>query len=809
MKHAYTLLLLGLLGKTALAQSLTQTVRGRILDKDTQTPLPGATVRLLDDSSKTTGAVADGSGEFRLPGVRVGRRTFAVSFIGYQSRTLANVIVTTGKEVVLTVELETAAQGLGEVVVKASRQARPVNEMGTVSVKAFAVEETGRYAASRDDPARMASNFAGVQGSDDSRNDIVVRGNSPQGVLWRVEGVNIPNPNHFAIPGTQGGSVTMLNAKTLATSDFFTGAFPAEFGNALAGVFDLNLRAGNDQRRETTLQAGLLGLEAATEGPFSKKPDAARSKSSYLVAYRYSTLKIFQALGIQIGTSAVPNYQDLTLKLNFPTKQAGTFSLFALGGQSKIDIVVSKNKDLQEDLYADKDRDQYFRSSTYVVGGSHVLPLGTTASLRTVLAHSQLRSWANHDLIDYAQGQIVGKHYHMGYDFRDGKTSLNSTLTKRFGPRGTLKAGFYLEHLRFNVIDSTLREPPLYNFVRWERRWDYTGGAWQIQPFVQYKLRASERLTLTAGLNAFIFTLNGNSRGLDPRFGAQYRMSESQSLSFGYGMHHQTQASYVYFQKKREGTRTTLPNLGMGLTRSQHFVLAYDRRVSPTVRVKVETYYQRLAKIPVSVRPGSSFSLLNQGSSFSRIFTDTTLQNTGIGYNVGGELTVDKSFGRNYYALFTASLYDSKYRGADGVWRDTDYNGRFALNLLSGGEWVVGRRKRTTLLAGAKLTWAGGRRYGPVNTAQSLDRREIVFADAGRNSLQFPNYFRFDVRVGFRKNVAGTTQELALDLINVFGIHNVLGLTYVPIPADPTSTASIRQQYQLGFLPLFYYKVDF
>ena len=277
------------LGETVLAQALTQTVRGRVLDKDTQTPLPGATVQLLSYSTETTGTVADANGEFRRAGVGVGRRTFVVSFVSHQPRTLANVIVTTGKEIVLTVELETAAQQIGEVVVKASRQAQPVNEMGTVSVKAFAVEETGRYAASRDDPARMASNFAGVQGSDDSRNDIVVRGNSPQGVLWRVEGVNIPNPNHFAIPGTQGGSVTMLNAKTLATSDFFTGAFPAEFGNALAGVFDLNLRAGNNQRRETTLQAGLLGLEVATEWPFSKK-----NKASYLIAYRYSTLKIFQ-----------------------------------------------------------------------------------------------------------------------------------------------------------------------------------------------------------------------------------------------------------------------------------------------------------------------------------------------------------------------------------------------------------------------------------------------------------------------------------------------------------------------------------
>ncbi len=800
MKNIYLLLLF--ITQVSVAQSLTQTVRGRVIDTETKSALPGSSFRLVQDSSSASGTIKDAEGYFKLLNVGVGRRSFLVSCVGYHPKQISNLIVVSGKETVLIVELESNTQQLREV--RVSGRTTPKNEMALLSSQPFSVEETGRYAASRDDPARMASNFAGVQGSDDSRNDIVIRGNSPQGLLWRLEGVNIPNPSHFVIPGSQGGSVSMLNSKTLGNSEFFTGAFPAEYGNALAGAFDLSLRSCNNEKVEGTVQVGLLGLEGVLEGPISRK-----NRSSFLVAYRYSTLNVFQKLGIQIGTSAVPNYQDLTFKLNFPTAKAGTFSVFGLGGTSAINIVVSQNEDLQEDLYADKDRDQYFRSSSYTVGVKHDFPINATTYLRTVISTSRLRSWANHDLIDYAaSGVMTGKHYSMGYDFKDTRSSINSTLTKKLSSTATLKAGVFLDRFAYSDVDSILREPPRFPVSYWERRWDYATTAWLVQPFAQIKIKASSRLTFTAGLNALIYTLNSHSKGLDPRAGLQYTLSDKESLSFAYGMHHQTQASYTYFIQKPVGSKYSRYNEQMGLTRNQHWVLGYNRRLSETWHLKVESYYQRLSKIPVSVLSTSSFSLLNQGSTFNRAFPDS-LENTGIGYNIGAEVTLEKQFSKNYYALFTASLYDSKYRANDQVWRNTDYNGRFALNALAGGEWPVGKRKRTTLLAGGKITWAGGRRYGPLNVDASLLQREVVFQDAARNTQQFPNYFRLDLKLGFRKNALGLNHELAIDLINMTGRQNVLGVTFVPIPGQAPSESYLKRQYQLGFLPLFYYKVDF
>src|SRR5690606_12884108 len=205
----------------------------------------------------------------------------------------------------------------------------------------------------------------GVQGADDSRNDIIIRGNFPQGVLWRLEDIPIPSPNHFAVPGSSGGPVSMINNKTLGNSDFFAGAFPAEYGNAIGGVFDLKMRKGNPARHELSLQLGFLGTELGAEGPLFKK-----SGASYLLAYRYSTLKLFEGLNIKIGTNSVPNYQDAALKLNFPIGKKSNISVFGIGGLSNIDLVVSKFEEPTDELYGEDDRDQYFTSNTGVAGVS-------------------------------------------------------------------------------------------------------------------------------------------------------------------------------------------------------------------------------------------------------------------------------------------------------------------------------------------------------------------------------------------------------------------------------------------------------
>ena len=387
-----------------------QVIKGQVTDKESRIPLVGVTVAVID-MEPTKGTVTDENGNYELRDIPVGKHTVQLSYIGYNNINVPGVLVTSAKEVVLNFDMEESATKMDEVVIKVRRE--HINEMALISAKTFDVQETERYAGSRADPARMASNFAGVLGADDSRNDIIICGNSPQGVLWRLEDIDIPNPNHFAVSGTSGGPVTMLNNKIISNSDFFTGAFPAEYGNSIAGAFDLKFRNGNKDRYEMTAQLGFLGTELAAEGPISRK-----GNSSFIFTYRYSTLKLFEGLNIKIGTSSVPNYQDASFKLNFPMGKKANLSFFGMGGLSHIDLIVSNINEQPEELYGESDRDQYFTSNAGVVGSSLSYIINRSTYTKLTVAQSVSTIKSVHDKVfrspDYSVDSLKDI---LGYNF--------------------------------------------------------------------------------------------------------------------------------------------------------------------------------------------------------------------------------------------------------------------------------------------------------------------------------------------------------------------------------------------------------
>lgn len=317
MKTTFSSLILFLFFAHGILAQGTQTIRGIITDAQSQSPVPGVTIVVLG-SNPLNGTITDFDGAYKLENVPVGRVTLQVSYLGYETITLANLEVNSAKELVIDVKLVEQVKRVDEVVITAAPDKdKALNDMATVSSRTLSMVEANKYSGTRSDPSRMAQNFAGVSGASDDRNDIIIRGNSPSGVLWRLDGIDIPSPNHFGTLGTTGGPVTMLNTNNLKNSDFLTGAFPAEYGNASAGVFDLQLRNGNNEKYEFLGQIGFNGFEFGAEGPFSKK-----SKASFIVNYRYSTLGLLSAIGINFGTgAAIPQYQDLTVKINAPTKK--------------------------------------------------------------------------------------------------------------------------------------------------------------------------------------------------------------------------------------------------------------------------------------------------------------------------------------------------------------------------------------------------------------------------------------------------------------------------------------------------------
>ena len=778
------------------AQDLKQTIRGNIIDRESKATLPGANVLLYADTVFLSGTTTNEDGNFRLEGP-VGRVDLVVRYIGYQDFFITNLVVSSGKEVVLQIELEESAQALDEVTITAFREGEVVNDMATVSVRSFTVEETDRYAGSRGDPARMASNFAGVQGADDSRNDLVIRGNSPIGVLWRLENLDIPNPNHFAIAGTTGGPVSIINNKYLSNSDFFTGAFPAEYGNATAGVFDLQMRKGNDEQYEFSGQLGFLGTELFAEGPLSKE-----NKSSFLVSYRYSTLQLFESLNIQIGTEAVPRYQDGAVKLFFPLKN-GSISLFGIGGKSNIDILVSDYTSPEEvELYGDSDRDQYFGTSMAATGINYGHAINDKTYGKLTLAYTWQENHADHELVfrnaDFAIDSIIPN---MGYSYRDQKLAAIYNLNHKFNSRNSMKASVTLEQIHLLHIDSNL---DLSSWV-FDNRYDFDGSTYFIRGYAQWKYKFSDAFHMVAGLHAAWFTLNSNSRSLEPRISGQYTFASGHRITGGLGLHSQLLPTYQYTYQELQADGSYIRiNEDIGFVRSMHAVAGYEWPVGDHLHLKLETYYQFLYDVPVEVE-ASAFSLANEGSGFARFFPGP-LENTGTGDNKGIELTLERHFADHYFYLLTGSLYDSRYVGSDGVERPTNFNGKYAANILAGREFRISQKH--VLSASTKVTWAGGRLTSPVDTAATLTAKELVFVDSLTNTIRLKDYFRVDLRVAYLINTGKLTHELAIDLVNMLNIQNVLGLTYAPNPTDPT-VSPVREEYQLGFLPIFYYKIDF
>lgn len=818
-----TLLCFVLLSFGCFAQQPTQIVRGKVFDAESRFPIYGVKVQIFtSDSTKNYRALTDTLGEFAIKNVPVGKHELFASYMTYDANTIT-IEVTSGKEVILQVPLQESFAEQQEVVVKGRKKGEVLNELALLSAQQFSVSETDRYPGSRSDPARMASNFAGVGGADDSRNDIVIRGNSPLGVVWRVEGIDIPNPSHFAIAGSTGGPVSILNNKILANSDFFMSAFPAEYGNSTSGVFDLKLRKGNDNQHEMTGQFGFLGTELMAEGPLSKD-----GKSSYLAMGRYSTLSLFQTMGIQIGTDAVPTYGDGAFKFNWNLKNGGSLALWAMGGASDIAIEISDQYPINisssgesKEVYGEGDRDQYFGTSMAVTGLTYKKPLNEKTFITATVAYSIERQRSKHNflsrqavvnsdgdsIIEIASSLGDSIYPLLDYVFQIQKTSGYFSVNHKFNRRHLIKAGINLDVFFYDMQDSVLApghtaDPSTQN---WVKRWDYKGSAVLVQPFVQWKWRMTEKMQFTAGLHSQYFSSSNSISPVEPRIGWKLNMRNGQAISAGGGMHSMTQPMYTYFYHQTDANGNKVyENRDMDFSRSLHTGVGYEKAFKKSLNLKAEAYYQYLYNIPVTVDP-SAFSLINMGGGFQRFFPED-LENTGTGQNYGVELTLQKFFNKSFFFLFSGTVYNSEYTASDNITRSTSYNGNYIFNLLAGKEFKINDKHSISL--GFKTTFAGGKLYGYVDTAATNQLQEIIFLDEGFNSRQFDDYFRVDAKINWRFNAKNATHEIGLDLVNITNRQNLLGLAYSPDLFNP-STEPTAERYQLGFLPIFYYKIDF
>ncbi len=786
MRRIVTILILFLSSAPGWAQPI-QTVRGRIVDKESKVPLPGVNIVLMN-SEPLKGTVTDSDGNFYIDKMKIGRQSFRISLVGYKPVLIESLLVNSVKEIILDVELEENVTVASEVVIKGSPEKdQTINRMATVSARSFTVEETEKYAGSRGDVARMAMNYAGVSAANDQRNDIIIRGNSPSGLLWRLEDVDIPNPNHFAEGGTTGGPVGMLNNNLLRNSDFFTGAFPAEYGNALSGVFDLNMRNGNNKKHESLFQVGFNGFEAGAEGPFSKN-----SKASYLANFRYSTLQLMDGL-IDMGTTGVPKYQDLSFKFNFPLRK-GRLTIFGLLGNSQISILASKDVNSQ-DMYSNERQNLANRSRMGATGLSYTHFLDEHTWYKLTLSGVYQDGGTIIDTLN-TDNVLTPSIDHNYAEFR---TSLSGFIHKKYNSQWSGRIGFSIDRMGFDLLSKTysrtyLSLRPVIDYGK-----GLTNGVTLVQPYAQATYRLNNAVSFVPGLHVSYFDLN-STVSIEPRLGVNWQFSPNQKLSFGYGLHTRTQTLSTYFM----GTQMTdgsliETNKKLGFSKSNQYVAGYDRSITDNTRLKAEVYYQNMFNVPVELR-SSSFSMLNTGANWG-INTEDSLINKGLGKNYGIELTLERFFSKNIYYLATLSLFESKYKGSDGIERNTAFNGNYVANVLVGKEFRL--NERSSLNIDFKLTYAGGKRYTPVDVNASRDAGSTKFDNSRAFSMQFDPFMKADIKFGYRLNGRKVSQEWVFYIENFTNHNNILMQTYSP------SKNEVKNVNQLGFFPMMQYRIHF
>ncbi|HEX2934348.1 MAG TPA: TonB-dependent receptor [Bacteroidales bacterium] len=786
MNKIITLLLIMFVSTSYGQSQFTQTIRGRIIDKDSKLPLPGANV-LLINSTPVLGTVSDPDGNFRLTKIPVGRQGIQITFLGYKPATIQNLIVGSAKEIVLDIELEESVSQVEEVTVRAyGRKDQALNKMAAVSARAFTVEETEKYAGSRGDIARMAMNYAGVSSANDQRNDIVIRGNSPSGLLWRLEDVEIPNPNHFAENGTTGGPVGMLNNNLLQNSDFITSAFPAEYGNAMSGVFDLNMRNGNNEKHEFLFQSGFNGFELGAEGPINKA-----TKSSYLANFRYSTLELMDGI-IDIGTSGIPKYKDFSYKVNFPMKK-GKISLFGIGGWSEIAMLDSKEN--KQDMYTDDNQDLYNRSKMAATGISYMHFAGE----RTYYKISASGLYTNGGTIIDSLDVNNQPHLNIDHNYEQFTLSVSGFVHTKYSSKLSTKTGLSIDRMGFDLNTSRFKmaDMGMRPVIQYKR--GLNNGVTLYRTYYQASYKFNDQFSINPGLHFIFFDLN-NSWNLEPRISASWQPTKRQRFNIGYGYHSRIQNLATYFYGSFMPNRTLVEtNKNLDLTKSHQFVMGYDLSISENTRIKVEAYYQYLFNVPVELRT-TSFSLLNTGAGWGPN-TEDSLVNKGTGRNYGLEFTLERFFSKGFYYLSTLSLFESKYTGSDNIERNTAFNGNYVWNLLLGKEFKLSARSTITL--DYKLTFAGGKRYTPIDIEASKKTDDTEYIESRAYEKQFSPFFKTDIKVGYRLNGRRVSHEWQFYVENFTGHKNILMQSY------NSSEERIKNTYQLGVFPMILYRLHF
>jgi hypothetical protein len=758
------------------AQDITQTVQGKITERGSGQPVAGAQVVLLKQSEVQLSAVSNDQGLFRLENIPVGRYKLEVNHVAFYNFS-TELFVQSAKAVAIDVTLLERTRQLEDVTISASGKPR----YSTPGVQELSVEKTTRLAANYFDPVRVTTSFPGVVIANDQNNAIIVRGNSPDGLLWRLNGLDILNPNHLSNAGTlndrpasNGGGVNILSTQMLGTTRFINGNYAPAYGNFQSAVVDMDLRESQSRTMEHTAQASLLGLDYASEGAIVQE------KLSYTFNARYSTVGLLSQMGVDFGGEAI-GFQDVAGQLVYRTQGNGVLKLFFIAGNSKNDFKARPEDEWEED----KDRFNIrYTGNTIISGLSFVTPLRNEAMLKTGVAYSVSRQKR---YADFTGTPEPGRWD--DFSMRGSLLSQYIAFSKRISPTAWLEIGNYVNVYSSDIFLQEI--PRLFNCMFCalpNKGLDGTFETWQLATYAQLRKRFSEKWNVMLGVRGVKTEMYSTYR-VEPRAELQFDINEQQALSLNYSGFSQLQNPAIYLSAQ---------NAALTPTRTHHGSLNYSRLMKNDVMLRTTAYYQYLQDVPVE--PGSTFSVLNLMDVQAR----GGLVNDGLGRNYGVDISAEKSFYDNFYFMTGGSVYQSEYRDGTGTWQNTRFNGSYTVNLAAGKEWSKSKREtRRSFAVDTRLLYLGGLYEMPILEYFSAENGNTVFYEPAGFTEKIPDYTRLDLRLSWRKHKPRYTRTLSLDIQNVLSLKNTAYHYY-----DGFQQKRVAQEH-LGIIPILAYRVEF
>ncbi len=776
-----------LLITTLIWGQATQKIRGIVQDKQTKQVLVGASILV---NNTDLGAISDENGAFLIENVPIGRVGIKCQFVGYEPFAIADIILSSTKEAYIEIELKAGTIEVGEVVVSAAKNAfEAVNSLSVVSTRSFTAEETDRIAAGINDPGRIALSFPGVkQAPDETENAIIVRGNSPVGILWRVEGIDIPNPNHFALVGSSVGGVNVFSAQLLARSDFSSGGMAAEYGNAISGAFDMHFRQGNFEKREHRVKIGIIGLDFATEGPIKK------GKSSYLVNYRYSTLGLLSKMGFNlVGERVTNDFQDLSFNLAFKTKNPklkATF--FGIGGLSLEEYLPVEMAAKRDPSVFDNRNFQHKPAKMGAMGTTLTYLPNSKSYLKAVVALIGSDIRRENDTLN--ESNI---HYRYNTEqYTDRRISTSLTYSSKLSDKITFKTGLIFHQIFFDFFKNNSPVKSQININEIEKGVSVQGigNTQTIQQYAQAIVQLSPKLTFNAGYHFTHLNAN-NTSSFEPRFSLQYQLKSNQRLSFAYSLQGQILPLMAYYFRDSTGN---FINKDLKMLKTHHIVAAYHLFTQNNMKISVETYYQKLLNVPVSTDLNNNYWMLNNTFGYP-LFKAVS---AGKGSNYGIDAAVEKLFSNSYFILVTGSLFDSNFQLFNGQTYDTRWASKFTTSMTFGKEFTLKRGR--VIQVGGRFLFSGGARYTPLDPILSKKEGTYIPLKNAENTAQVPNYYRFDTRIQYRFNAKKIAGSVSLDLQNALNHINATGVSY-----DALNNKTFVQYRGGGLIPVLACQFDF